>query len=458
MREWALRLGIFSALVFAFSLGVQAQSESTSNPASQDQQGKKDDSSATAANQQEGDQAAPSPTPAYPVDAQIHAAGKAMPWVGTNTALHWGPFSIGGFDAFTVYDQFYPSAGGPSDIARLEVFRTGFTFDKTYKKSRFLLQYTPELIMLNGHARGSALGNNGATIGNTYELSSRFSLTLKDDFGQFRSRQMFSDQLLLVDKQNGSVVQGYFLENNGTHLQNTFSAVLNYKVTPRLVLTVAPSYTYAETKSPADIYIVNDSANVVGLTYALSPRRNLGFVQSVEILDPIRPVSGNGVFHSSGLFYSEQLAPTWWITGKVGAEAATYPGFQQKNWAVDGSFTLMKTFVHSDLAMLYYRGSTLTNFVTNRQTDRADISYGIHIRRSVKWSNSVGYFRTVGGDPSIIGKYALSRIDYRLPGGFSIFSSYMRQAQRSSTIQLISGDRNIFIAGIHWESAAVPAH
>ena len=159
MREWALRLGIFSALVFAFSLGVQAQSESTSNPASQDQQGKKDDSSATAANQQEGDQAAPSPTPAYPVDAQIHAAGKAMPWVGTNTALHWGPFSIGGFDAFTVYDQFYPSAGGPSDIARLEVFRTGFTFDKTYKKSRFLLQYTPELIMLNGHARGSALGN-----------------------------------------------------------------------------------------------------------------------------------------------------------------------------------------------------------------------------------------------------------------------------------------------------------
>src|SRR5437667_10128207 len=150
-----------------------------------------------------------------------------MPWVGQNTDLYWGPFSIGGFDAFTLDDQFYPSAGGTSDIVRLEVFRTGFTFDKTYKKSRFLLQYTPELIMLNGHARGSALGNNGATIGNTYELSSRFSLTLKDDFGQFRSRQMFYDHLVLVDKQDGSVVQGHFLEYTGTHLQKTYSEVLN---------------------------------------------------------------------------------------------------------------------------------------------------------------------------------------------------------------------------------------
>ncbi len=453
-----LRQILLSAFLLVFCSAARAQGESTSKPGAQDRQEKKDDPSLADTSQQGIEKTTVSPTPGYPVDAQIHAPGRATPWLG-RAPLHYGPFGISGFDSFAVYDQFYPSAGGPSIIERLEVIRMGLSFDKTFKKSHFLLAYTPQLIVLNGNARGAAVGDNAVNLGTTFQLSPRLSLTLKDDFGQFRSRKVFPDKMLEIDRENGGVVQQYFLESDGTYTQNRFQAIFNYKFTPRLVLTVAPGYTYARTNTPKDLYVVNDSPNTVGLTYALSPRRNIGLLETVEILAPTHPVSTKGVFYSSGFFYSEQLSQTWWITARLGAEEATYPGFHTANWALDGSFTLLKTFGLSDVAVNYYRGSTLTNFVNDRQTDHADIAYGFQITKTLKWSNSIGYFRTVGGDPQTIGKYGLSRIDYRLPAGFSIFTSYSRRAQRSSTAQLISGDRNTFLVGFHWDPAvALPGH
>jgi hypothetical protein len=443
---------LLSAFLLIFCSAARAQDESTSKPEAQNPQERKDDPALAGNSQQGMEKSAVSPTPGYPVDAQIHAPGRAMPWLG-RAPLSYGPFGIRSFDAFAVYDQFYPNAGGPSIIQRLEVIRMGLSFDKTFKKTHFLLAYTPQLIVLNDSARGSAVGDNAVTFGTTFELSPRFSLTLKDDFSQFRSRKVFPDKMLEIDRETGGVTQQYFLENDGTYTQNRFQAIFNYKFTPRWVMTVAPAYTYARTDTPKDLYVVNDWPNAFGLTYALSPRRNIGLLETIEILAPIHPVSTKGVFYSSGFFYSEQLSQTWWITAKLGAEEATYPGFHTANWGVDGSFTLLKTFGLSDVAANYYRGSTLTNFLNDRQTDRADLGYGLAITKTLKWNNEIGYFRTVGGDPQTIGKYGLSSIAYRLPAGFSIFASYSRRAQRSSTAQLISGDRNTFLVGFHWDPA-----
>ena len=440
-----------ATLLLLCCTSVYAQQD-TSKPQDQEPQERKNDASWQATGQQQNERPAVSPTPAYPVDAQIHAAGKATLWLG-QTPLHYGPFGIASVDAFTVYDQFYPSAGGPSNIERLLVLRTVLSFDKAFKKSRLLVTYTPELFVLNGQERGTAVGNNVASIGTTYQLSPRLSLTVKDDFSQFRSRKVFPNNALETDATTGGIVAQYLLENSGTYTQNRVQAVFSYKLAPRWFLSVSPGYTYARTDTPGDPYVVHDSPNEIGLTYALSPRRNIGFLQTIEILAPTQPISTRGLFSTSGLFYSEQLSPTWWITARVAAEQATYPGFPTASWAVDGSFTMLKTFGLSELAINYYRGSTLTSFVNDAQTDRADISYGLVINKSLKWTNSVGYFRTVGDNPRIIGKYGISNLEYRLGAGFSIFTGYRREIQRGPIQQLLSGDRNSFISGIRWQPA-----
>jgi len=452
MMQLAAYLSLAAALALAASATVRAQEESSSQPVEQQQQA----ASATSSSEQRPGNVAPpvTPTPAYPVDATPRVAGKAGPWIGAAGPLQYGPFSIRSVELFGVYDQFYASAGGPESISQLELIRTNIVFDKLFWRSHFILQYTPELIVFNGHTSATADGNNVVNLGATFDISPRFAVTLKDAFGVAHTRQAFSDALLLSDRETGGVVQNYFLENTGTHLENTFSAIFNYKVNPRLLVTVAPTYIYGDTHNPQGNYKVNDSNNSFGLTYALSPRSNIGVLQTVEFLVPVMPATTTGFFRTTGLFYSEQLSPTWWVTGRIGVEGARYPGFNGTNWSVAGAVTMLKKFSTGDLAFAYTRGSTVTNFITNRQTENADISYGFVVSHRFKWTNGLGYYREVGGNPRIIGKYALSSVQYRLAGGFSLVGSYTRRYQSSSTPQLISGDRNTFLAGIRWEPAA----
>ena len=454
--KWRMCLTGLAAMVLAFPFVARAQEESSSKPTEQNEP--KSDSEVTTADKLQDGTTAVVPTPGYPVDGTVRAAGRAVPWMGTTTPLRFGPFSLSSLEYFNVYDSFSPAAGGATDITRFGMLRMNIVFDKVIGKSHFLFQYVPQLAMLNGHIRGNVVTDNAVSFGSTFELSPRLTLTLKDEFGRHRNRQLFPDEFLLIDRQTGGVIQTYFLENNGIHLDNRLSAVLNYKLSPRLVLTVAPGYIYAETHSPQDVYIVHDSTSTVGLVYALSLRRNIGVLQSVEVLHPVKPVATNGMFRTSGLFYSEQVTPSWWITGTLGIEGATYPGFVGTNWALAGSFTLLKTFTNSDLGIAYFRGSTLTNFLGDRQTDRVDVSYRLRISSRLDLANSIGYFHTTGADPRVIGKYAFSKIEYHLTKGFSLFGTYTRRFQSTSTQLLYSGDRHTFVMGFRWEPPALPAH
>jgi hypothetical protein len=457
-RHWAVRLSLVAVLILALSAIVRAQEETSSKPPDQQEQQKPDTTATPVANQAGDVQPPAAPTPAYPVDATPRVAGKAVPWLGTRGPLHYGPFSVASVELFEVYDQFYPSGGGAEEISQLELLRTNIVFDKVFWKTRLILQYTPELVTFNGHTSTTADGNNVINMGTTIDFTPRLSVTLKDAFGVAHTRQAFSDELLLSDRETGGVVQNYFLENSGTHLENTFNLILNYKMSPRLLLTVAPTYIYADTTNPQGEYKVNDSDDAVGLTYALSPRSNIGVLETVEYLIPVKPATTAGFFRTTALFYSEQISPTWWITGKLGAEAAKYPGFNGTNWSTAGGGTLLKKFSTGDLAIAYTRGSTITNFLANRQVENADVSYTMIFSHRFKWTNGVGYYREVGGDPRIIGKYGLTSMQYRLGAGFSLVGNYTRRAQSSSTPQLISGDRNTFLVGLRWEPAALAGY
>ncbi len=452
---WALTLTLVVSIL-SFSVATRAQETSNPNPPVPDQQTAppKADSQDQNGNQVPDLPPAATPTPSYPVDAQIHAAGRSMPWVDSRNPLHLGPISLASLDFVSIYDQFYPSTGGPSDIERLNMLRANIVFDKTFFKNRIFLQFTPVLANLNGQTHGNTGMDNSLTFGTVLQITPRLTLTLKDEFGLTKTRQLFPNDLLLVDQQNGGVIQGYFLEFNGTHVQDTFSTIFDYKLTPRWLLTVAPGYTYSDTYNPAEEFRISDSVNTVSLTYLVSPRINVGALETVEFMHPIAPVATNGLFETSSLFFSEQFTPTLWFTGRVGGESAKYPGFNGTTWATSGSASLLKVFSRAQLALAYYRGSTLTNFLVNRQTDHSDISLSYRILRQLSWTNGIGYFRVVGAEPREFGKYGLSTLQYMFPGGISLYGSYTRRAQVSSNALLISGDRNTFVLGIRWEPGA----
>jgi len=396
--------------------------------------------------------------PAFPVDAQIHAAGRALPFMDSGSPLRLGPLSLASVDYINVYDQFYPTGSSQTEIERLNLFRANIDFTIPFKKSLFVLQYTPELAILNGEVRGGGNGNTGLSIGQTFNFTPRFSVTLKNLFALTRTRQLFPDQFLLVDQQNGGVIQAYFLENPGTRIQDTFNAVFNYKITPRLLLTVAPGYIYSDTHALQAPYTIEDTNVNASLTYSLTPHRNIGFIQTVEVLHPIRPVGTNGLFRTSGVFYSEQLTASWWVTAKVGLETATYPGFRGTDFGVTTALSTLKTFGKSELAIAYSRASTVTTFVTNRQVEQADALFGLPLTDRLKWTNGGGIFHETGGNPRTTGKYASSGLEWRLPASFSLLATYYRRNQRSSTLQLIAGNRNTFIFGIRWAPPVIVPH
>ncbi|HKM84441.1 MAG TPA: hypothetical protein VJY15_26220 [Candidatus Acidoferrum sp.] len=460
-RRWAAVLTLAPALFFLLLINAWAQEGTNPPPPPADQEGQQPKTNAQGAdgNQTPDTNQMETPTPAFPVDTQIHPAGKAPSWMGPVDSLHYGPLYLGNIDLIGVYDQFYPTTDPQVQDTRFGILRADIVFSESFKKSLLVLDCTPQLAVLNGQVRGGANGAQAFSIGQDFDISPRFSIAVKDTFGYTQTRQIFPDQFLLVDRENGGIAQSYFIENSGTHLDNTVAVVVNYKLTPRLLLSVASSYIYSDTHYIQGTYIVDDSQNTVSLTYAKSPRTNIGILQSVEFLHPIRPVTfNNSFFRMTDFFYSEQLSRTWWITGKLGVEAAAYAGFAGTTWGATGSFETLKTFSHSDLAFAYNRASTLMTFATERQTEQSDINYTYFLQRRLKWTNGVGYFHQLGGDPRISAKYAISTLEYHLAGGFSFLTSYSRRSQASSTTDLISGNRNTFLVGIRWAPTVPPGH
>lgn len=455
-KPWISKLTWLAAMCLAISFGTFAQEDALSKPTGQDQ----GDKPAPAPQTADNPPVPAAPTPAYPVDSTIRAAGKATPWVGSLTPLRWGPISIAGFEYVNIYDQFIPSDGSPNATERLNMIRMRIVFDKTLGKSRFVFQYTPVLAMANGQVRGNASPTGELSLGTAFLITPRLTFTLKDDFGIHRSRQLFPDDLLLVDKQTGGVVQSYLLEPSGTLLRNTLAAIVDYKLSPRLTLSFSPTYVYSHINkvinNARDLFVLDDFFNTLSLTYTVSPRINIGVVESVEFLHPVFPVATNGLFQTSGVFYSERFTPSISITGRVGIEGTHQSGFGGTTWGASGSVSALKTFGNSSLAFAYFRGTTLTNFIDNRQAEHADVSYGHRFSRQITWNNTAGYYRTTGPEPRDVGKYVATKVAYHLPAGFSFSGSYTHFYQKSSNVLLLSGERNTFVLGLNWEPGPQP--
>src|SRR5271165_1293882 len=189
--------------------------------------------------------ALPPPPGPGPIDTQIHPAGQAAPWLGTASPLRWGDFSIGNFTYNYVRDDFKPAGGGPSADLSLDILRTTLIFQHYFGKQLLLLQYVPQLAVLNGKIASNAGVNNEVALGTTFQITPRFSLVIKDGFAQVKSRELYPPNYLAVDQAGGNPIQANFLQNTGSYLQNTLTAIGVYQVSSRDTLTFSSAYKYA---------------------------------------------------------------------------------------------------------------------------------------------------------------------------------------------------------------------
>jgi hypothetical protein len=414
----------------------------------------------------DADSDAPAAAPAGPPNpyvGQIKNAGTGLPLLGTSTTpLRWGDFSVSSFQFVQLYDSFTPSGKAGSPFAALSIFQTGLMFDHYIRKSRIVLQYLPQMAIFQGQIHANAGANNTFGLGTTFVLTPRMSLTVEDNFSQVHSNELIPEKYLATDAFAGALVQNNFLDTNGSFLADTAAATLQYNFSERTILTVTPSFRYAKATSNQVNYAANGKTyhGVVTLGHALTPHRTIGIMESYDIEDTTTgTVPAIAKFYTSSVFYSEQLARSFWVTGNFGGSHQSYSDLRgASGWGLSAQASLIKDFSRiAGLSLIYTRGVAYNNYITSQRSDRVDVSLGLHITPRIALNNTAGYYRELGAGPRTDGKYGMTGFEYQFFGNFSLFSNYAYGFQSSNTPQLLSGVRKTITFGLRWQPPLLPA-
>jgi hypothetical protein len=450
------------SLCFATSLIAQQPTGSQPPPPTESQQ----NPDAPKTSDQGQDQAPPAPadapTPGVPIDSQIRPAGRALPWYGSSSPLQWGSFSIRDVAYDHIYDRFFPAVPSPSEDINVDIFRASLVFDKAFRGQRIVLQYVPQLALINGDVANNGGFNNVVVLGTVFQISPRLSVSVRDEFTQVHSRELYPPEVLAVDQQAGNLIQNQYLQNAGSYLSNSVGAVVNYNLTPRLIVTVAPFYTYTDVTDTNGVNYVADGHTITmkaSLIYALTPRQNVGVVYGFEALRASGVEdAGQTNFTSAALYYGYQVSKTWWFRGSIGANRTTYGDGIQPVVTTGGDVSVLKVFGNSTFALAYARGRMATNFITPNIGNREDATYSIHMTRRLTWNAGGGIYNETGVGPQTKGSYAMSGMDFGLSPSLVLHAGYIYSYQRSSTLQLLSGIRNTCVVSLRWEPQLIRAH
>jgi len=442
-------------VILVLALACSAQETSTPQKPGESQQGADPNAQPPQGATPDQNADATPPSPADPVNANIQPAGRAIPWVGTASPLRWGGFSITGFTLAQIRDDFQPIGDVPSDNLNLTIVRTGIAFDKWWHKQHLVFEYDPQLAVLNGHIASNAGLDNSLSLGTVFAISPRFSIIVTNVLTQMHSRSLYPADFLAADQTAGNVVQGAFLQNNGSYLMDQTTAAFNYRYSERLLVTFSPTYQYVtETDKLSQGNYIADGQTAGGsaaLTYSLTPRQSIGPFYSVQFLAANNvPGAANSYFHTLALFYSYQVSKNWWLRTQVGSVIAVHGAGIPDQTSVAADVALVRKFAHSFIAVDYGRGKVDQNFITPAIGERGDLGYTLNATRRITWTNGGGYYREIGADPRTKGNYASTKMTYALPHNFGMFATYTHTFQNSSTPQLLSGTRNSYFGGLSW--------
>lgn len=402
--------------------------------------------------------------PPNPYAGAIKDAGTGLPLFGrSGSPLRWGDFSISSFEYIGIHDEIDPQTQTGVVVTNLSILRAGLMFDHYIKrtKSRIVLQYLPQMAITAGEVHANAGANNVVSLGMRFDLTPRLNMTLQNTFLQVHSNPLLPQDFLAADGKQGAVVQNNFLDTNGSFLSDTASATFQYSLSPRTTITFIPLYRYAHATDKRANFLADGQtyAGFVSVGYALSPRRSIGVTESYQyLMENTATVPESAQFNTIGMFYSEQLARSLWVTAHVGADHQSFSDLPGANhWGLAAGFSLVDNISRKvGLSLAYTRGVTFNNYISLQKSDRIDASIGFVPISRISWTGTVGYLSELGADPRTNGKYASTELDYRFYGQFSLFTTYAYTFQKTSTQQLFDGQRKTLAFGLRWRPAPVP--
>jgi hypothetical protein len=396
--------------------------------------------------------------PPDPFAGSIKDVGTGLPLLGaSSTPLRWGSFSVYTFEFMGIHDDFEAGGTSGSISTDLSIFRTGLMFDHYLlrKKSRIVLQYLPQMIIVNGQVHTNAATNNNVSAGTEFQLTPRLRLTVGDNFVQMHNDSLIPQNYLATNTQIGALAQNNFLNTNGDFLANTANATVEYGLTERTKMSFSPSFRYMHAINNTSNYLANGQGytGTVALEHALSPHRTVGITGSYQYLnETIGGSPENATYYTGGLFYSEQLARSLWLSGNVGATDQKYSGVPQPGgWGLAAGLSLTKSFSpRIGAALGYTRGTIFSNYVSRQRSDRVDGSINVMVSSRISWTNAVGYLRELAGINPTAGKYLATDVTYRFFGNFSFFTTFAYTVQNAGTPQLFFGNRRTLAYGVRW--------
>lgn len=395
--------------------------------------------------------------PPSPYSGTIKDVSTGLPLLGTSrTPLRWGPISIFTFDYIGIHDDFDAVLQPNTVTTDLAIFRTGIMFDHAlYKdKSRIVLQYLPQMAIYDGQVHANAAMNNTLSLGTKFQITPRFSVMVSNEFLQTQQNPLIPQNYFVSDGRVGALSQNNFLTTNGNFIADTASAVFEYGLSPRTNITISPTYRYSRTTNNSISYQTDGSTYSAGISlgHALTARRTVGVTDTFQYLDQTTAgAAGTAKYNTIGVFYSEQLARTFWLSISAGGVYQAYSNIAQNNgWGFNGTVSVIKQFSNRiDGTLAYTRGISFNNYVNVARSDRVDASVSVRLSPRVAWSNGVGYYRELA-DPSTSGRYVTTDLGYHFFGNFSMFVNFTYDILNSSTPQLLSGDRRTLAYGARW--------
>ena len=376
-------------------------------------------------------------------------------WLGPNLSpLHWGSFSIGAFTFIQAYDDI-ENAGLGSGIYRTSLFGTSVAYDTMIHGNRLVLQWQPQVVVVNGQFINS-LDNENASFAYAAPLTSRLTMTVQDSFAYLPVSQVYGDSIFSpTTASNLNSIQNVFLQGPGSWLTNTVSASFAYQLTELTTLTVTPSFNYVHSYSPNSLIFLGSQqyGGSVSVNHKLSDTKTVGLFYSEDLVKFNNNASAIPYTSFGGSFIDE-VTPTWFVNATLAAAPSTY-GSSKTIWSMSGDINIQKRFETSTATLEYTRGLSLNQYTSQYLTDRADFGYSIRLTSRISAGAGIGY-QGVSGPPPLFGKYGSASASYQLLPSVGVSAVYVYTDQVGDNIQIYSQTGNSAFVSLSWTPPSLP--
>jgi len=424
-------------------------------------------------NSQKSDTATPNPAQSPVVPGEATDASSSAPSIramngagplpsGRVSSVQLGPIYLQSVDSSQSAIASNSTTRAGTLWRSYSLFRAAIVFDRTFKTSRFAVQYQPRLTILDG-AVNADTSNLNAAWSTIFRLTPVLRMSLNNTLNYYGQQRQFDNLDLMADVTTGSLVQSQFLEGNGHFLNDRTELPILYQISPRSRVDVTPFFEYYSASGGTQPVRQSEGYGTsASYGYLLGPTKGIGFQYQVEdtYFSKFLP---NTIYQSFSGSYSQRLSLTLRFSVSGGITMArtsqtnTPPvksNLTQKT--VSGSASLIKTFRDASLAFSFYRGQTPGLQITNGFADRYDAAYQRHLSLRTTFDLGAGYYREFQSATNTSGIYSSLGLGYQLTDKWSIGARYGYKNQKNGGATLATGDLHYISYGVRWEPGRRP--